>query len=146
MIKRMTNSSKRAFSGQTIAEYAVLLATLTAAIVGMQLYARRGIQMAMKVASDRISPFANDADGKQAQVAGIRYEAGDRRQSVVAAGTTIENASEVSTQVDKTTQVAEQLGGVHVTTVVGDVTTTTGRLDPATGLASRSAVVSEVKE
>ena len=141
----MTNSSKRALSGQAIAEYAVLLATLTAAIIGMQIYARRGMQMAVKVASDRISPFANDADGKQAQVAGIRYEAGDRRQSVIAAGTTIENISEVATQVNKITHVEDKLGGVHVTTAVGDVTTTTGRLDPATGLASRSAVVSEVK-
>jgi Flp pilus assembly pilin Flp len=40
--------------GQSVAEYGVLLAIVTAAVAGMTLYAKRSIQAAIKVAADQV--------------------------------------------------------------------------------------------
>ena len=40
--------------GHSITEYVILLGVVAAAVVGMQFYAKRGIQAGIKVAADRI--------------------------------------------------------------------------------------------
>lgn len=44
--------------GQSIVEYAVFLAVVTAAVVAMQLYVRRGIQANLKSLEDRVNAEA----------------------------------------------------------------------------------------
>ena len=75
---RTPNSGRRT-RGQAIAEYAILLAVVAAAVTAMSTYSRRAIQAGLKVATDQMSPFAGDVDGELAQLEGIRQEAGDRR-------------------------------------------------------------------
>ena len=62
--------------GQAIFEYALLLAIVMAALAGIQVYARRGIQAGVKLTVDGMSPYATDVDGKRAQADGIVQEAG----------------------------------------------------------------------
>jgi len=73
------NQRRSASQGQAIAEYAILLAVVAAAVATMHAYGRRAIAAGVKVAVDQMSPFAADADGERAQLEGIRQEAGDRR-------------------------------------------------------------------
>ena len=70
---------QRPLRGQAIAEYAILLAVVAAAVATMQAYGRRAIAAGVKVAADQMSPFAADAEGELAQIEGSRQEAGDRR-------------------------------------------------------------------
>ena len=49
-----TRNSQRSVGGQAIVEYAILIGVITAAIVGMQTYAKRGIQATVKLAADQI--------------------------------------------------------------------------------------------
>ncbi len=51
---------------QSFVEYAVVLTVVVAALVGMQLYAKRGIQAGIKTATDRMSPFPSDPQGELA--------------------------------------------------------------------------------
>lgn len=66
-------------AGQATMEYALMAATVAAAIVGMSLYARRGVQAAVRVAADQIGT----------QKDGIRYESGDRRNKSSQLGQTL---------------------------------------------------------
>jgi len=40
-------------NGQSVAEYVILIAIISATLVGMQIYMRRGIQGAIKIAADQ---------------------------------------------------------------------------------------------
>ena len=46
---------QRGRSGQSTAEYAILIAIVVAGMVGMQVYVKRGLQARYKVASDRLT-------------------------------------------------------------------------------------------
>lgn len=50
---------KRYRDGQSIAEYAVLLGLVIAAFVGMQVYARRGLQARVKSGTDALTSIAS---------------------------------------------------------------------------------------
>ena len=74
--------------GQALVECAILTAIVAAALIGMQVYAKRGLQYSLKKAIDDMSPcrragavcpgVPGDPSGEQAQIEGMRYEAGDR--------------------------------------------------------------------
>lgn len=51
MRRRMTSPS----NGQTTLEYAVFIAVVVAALIGMQLYVRRSIQANLKSLEDRVN-------------------------------------------------------------------------------------------
>ena len=75
-----TRNPKQCRDGQAVVEYALLLALVSAALLGMQLYAKRGVQAGVKMMTDGVlSPYANDTNGELAQRAGIAYESGERR-------------------------------------------------------------------
>lgn len=135
-------SNNSASRGQSVAEYAILIALISMAIAGMQLYAKRGIQAGVKVAADQLSPIAGDADGSKAQLAGIRYESGDRSNSVVAEGSVLNRAS---ASTSKKTQVAEtsttEGGGVE--RIVNESNSVSGAL--AGGASSQSEVIIDVR-
>ena len=78
-LRGLCGCAPRPLRGQAIAEYAILLAVVAAAVATMHAYGRRAIAAGVKVAVDQMSPFAADADGERAQLEGIRQEAGDRR-------------------------------------------------------------------
>ena len=52
--KPETRNSKRRCGGQAIIEYAVLFGLVTAVLMGMQGYLKRGVQAGVKVAADQI--------------------------------------------------------------------------------------------
>ena len=56
--------------GQAFVEYAILFAVVAAALLGMQLYAKRSLQGGIKMAVDRMSPHPGDVNGEQAQADG----------------------------------------------------------------------------
>ncbi len=119
--------------GQALAEYAILIGIVTAAILGMQVYAKRGIQAGIKLATDQMSPFPDDRGGRQAQLAGNQYEAGDHiMEPGIAIGTMLDSRSKVGTHNRQSANVLTTLanrGGVTRTIAPGDqVTTTSGRL------------------
>lgn len=64
--------------GQGLMEFAILFGVVIAALTIMNSYLKRSIQQGVKTAADRMSPYANDDDGEQAQLAGMRQESGDR--------------------------------------------------------------------
>ena len=70
--------------GQSILEYLLIFAVVSAAILGMQVYAKRGIQAVMKTAADQMSPMmdpaTNEPDGWAGQVLGMWQEFGDQRK------------------------------------------------------------------
>ena len=81
--------------GQALLEYAIVLAIVSTAVLGMQIFARRSIQGVIKTATDQMSPFANDPKGEKAQIAGIRYESGDEGNTLFpfSSGTVLERKS-----------------------------------------------------
>jgi Flp pilus assembly pilin Flp len=98
--------------GQAIVEYAIAVGLIVAAILGMQVYAKRGIQAGVKGAADQLSPFADDPTGEKAQLEGMRYESGERRNRATAApGGIDEKYSTVTTRVDRTVNEQDGLGG-----------------------------------
>ena len=132
-------------SGQSVVEYAILVAVVVTAVAAMQVYAKRGIQAAVKGAADQMSPFPGDDTGARAQVEGLRYESGERQnRAVAAAGKVRERTTATSTAVNKTTNMAEEADGSRTTSLVNDTTTTTGAVAgrPA-GTSSYSEVVIE---
>lgn len=76
-------------AGQAITEYAILIGVVVAALLGMQVYAKRGLQAGIKATADRLSPFLSepggDPGGRRAQREGMRYEAGERQNRAIAA-------------------------------------------------------------
>ena len=135
-------NSSRWRDGQTITEYLLIFAIVSAAILGMQVYAKRGIQAAVKTAADQMSPEAGDADGRQAQLLGIRQESGDDGRTTLAAGTVLAKGADPqnppTTTTDQIRTMKELDGGKHETVVVTDETRTTG--------ISTARVVSKVKD
>lgn len=140
---RLTSIRRRPFKtlGQAFAEYAVLIGLLVAALFGMQVYAQRGIQAEIKKAADGLSPFgADDPKGVLAQVEGMRYESGERRnRSIAAAGTVRTRQSAVNTATRRTLRTNETAGGGRGTVTDVDTTGTTGALGE--GVSSVSEVV-----
>ena len=122
--------------GQSIAEYLLIFAVVAAAIMAMQVYAKRGIQGVVKTAADQMSPVERDADGKAAQLLGILQESGDRQQKIVS-GSALEKSSDIETFVHQDRMKEEKEGGEHVTTTREDSTRSSG--------TSTSRVISQVK-
>lgn len=133
--------------GQAIMEYAILFGIVTAALLGMQLYSKRGIQAGIKTMADRLSPHASDPDGELAQRDGIRYESRDRQDKVVAsAGAVLDRTSRTRTVADQETKADVALNGSVQTTIVNDTTQTRGDLtEIGPGVSERGEVVFNVK-
>lgn len=134
-------------TGQSLAEYAVLLGVVVAVIVAMQVYARRGIQAVLKISADELSPFgtAADPDGELAQLEGMRQESGDPQrdasgQPIVAPGMALARESGSTTAVNRAIHHAESLGGGMVRTIQTDTMSSTG------ALPSRGAGVTSYSE
>lgn len=132
--------------GQAIVEYALLFGIITAALLGMQIYAKRGVQVGIKAMADRLSPYANDPDGELAQRDGIRYESRDRQDKVVASGAVLDRTSRARTVTDQETKADVALGGGTQTTIVTDTTQISGELaEIGPGVSERSEVVFNVR-
>lgn len=137
--------------GQAFAEYAILIGLVTAAMLGMSLYAKRGLQAGIKMAADDLSPFkvesGGDPQGEKAQVAAVRYESRERRDRAVGVpGTILVNEATVRTRSDRA-QEAKQMGdgavGRRILTqgrAGGDTVNTEG------ALSARGANVSSYSE
>ena len=122
--------------GQSIAEYLLIFAVVAAAIMAMQVYAKRGIQGIVKTAADQMSPEANDADGRKAQLLGIRQESGDTQKKITS-GSVLEKTSAITTKSNQTRTMDDSAGGSH-TTDERETTQSTG--------TSTSEVISQMKE
>ena len=121
--------------GQSIAEYLLIFAVVAAAIMTMQVYAKRGIQGVVKTAADQMSPVAGDANGRAAQLLGIRQESGDTQQKIVS-GRVLEKSSEITTMTNQTRTMDDGVGGSH-TRDEQEITQSSG--------TSTSHVISQVK-
>ena len=129
--------------GQSILEYLLVFAVVSAAVYGMQVYAKRGVQAIVKTAADQMSPVADDADGQKAQILGMRLESQElddgtkktRKQIVV--GRVLKKDAFFKTNTSQKYTMEETVGGGHGTKVA-DETTSTGH--------STSEVISKVKE
>ena len=128
--------------GQAFVEYSILLGVVTVVLLGMQLYAKRGIQAGFKMAADGLSPHPNDPRGELAQRDGIRYESRDRQDKAVGSGTVLERNSQNRAIADQTGTSSVATDGA-VTTVANEKTTTKGTLD-AGGVSDRVKVVTNV--
>ena len=133
--------------GQAIIEYSLMLSVAVAAILGMQLYAKRGVQGGVKAVADALSPHAGDVSGEQAQRDGIAYESGERhQQSVAIAGTILDRRSKVHSTSTQTINTQERAGIEVARTTVTDTAATVGVLnqdDPTlpAGTSTHSEVV-----
>lgn len=115
-----------------MAEYAVLIGIVAAALLAMQIYAKRGLQAGLKTAADQI--------GSQAD--GIRYESGERlNRRVIIPGTVLDRQSAVKSTVSRTITERELAGGARQRTITRDATGTAGALSG--GASSVSQVVVE---
>lgn len=134
--------------GQAIQEYALLLAVATMAIVGMQLYAKRAIQAAVKTGADRLSPYAEegdagyDANGELAQAHGMRLETGDQTHKFRLLGRVLANTSSVLTEQEPSTATTSQTETGEVTRSSRSVIRTSGKLGSG-GRVSFSEVVAD---
>lgn len=121
--------------GQAVIEYAILLATVTAAFLVMQVYAKRGIQGAIKTGADALSPFrANedagfDTTGELAQADGMRFESGDSTFHLSPLGLVLANESSSATEPVATVMSRIELpGGVVIRNMrVGSTSTGSSR-------------------
>lgn len=137
--------------GQTLSEYALLLVVVVAGVTAMQGFSKRGLQAAIKITTDRLSPYgALDPHGEQAQADGMRYEAGDRTQSVLTAGATLARKSAMRTQADQQVQKRLMTGGGVQTDIHQDDAANTGVLtsvaSPVFGTVSLGPGVSSYSE
>lgn len=116
--------------GQAIFEYALLLAVVAAAVAGMQIFAKRGIQAAVKMTADGMSPELNDPGGEEAQFLGIRYESRDRQNEVFSSGMVLDKQSSTQSVSDQHVKMETKIDGRVETTIPlqGDTTATTGAL------------------
>ena len=132
--------TKRA--GQAILEYVLLFGVVAAAIIGMQVFAKRGIQATLKAAADEMSPFPGNAE--KAQIEGMRQDSGEAIagrgvQRRVKPGDVIARDSAVTSTERSDIRVGATLGGGAFTDYgVGATTTTTG--------SSSATVVSEMDD
>gem|GEM_PF-915671 len=128
---------------QATAEYALLIGVVTAAMLGIQLYAKRGIQAGVKAAADQMSPFADDSRGEVAQAEGMSYETGDRTKRAFAVGFVLANKSSLKTHQAHTSASQMREGGTVTRTIEPgqDVVETSGMLtDCGPGVAQHSEV------
>ena len=140
----MRRNSSNNTQGQGIVEYAILIGIVTVAILGMQLYAKRGIQAGIKMAADQMSPHANDPDGSKAQAEGMRYESGERRNQVFAAGSVLDRKVATRTMTNQAVTNDTILGGGVERTLVTQKTEVSGALGG--GVSAVSEVVLDVSE
>jgi Flp pilus assembly pilin Flp len=116
--------------GQSVLEYAILVGIVMAAILGMQIYAKRGIQAGIKTAADQLGD----------QLKGMQYESGDRQRSVIAAGDALTRESAVTTASDRRIRTRATAGGGRQMDVIRDTSANAG------ALATRGAGVSSYSE
>ncbi len=92
--------------GQSITEYAILLGTVSVAMLSMNLFLKRGIQAAVKNAADGLSPYSNDAakgndaTGDWAQIAGLKQETGDPLKKATSLGRVLESRSSTAVEIN----------------------------------------------
>ena len=133
--------------GQSIVEYVLVVMVVSAAVMAMQTYARRGIQASVKVAADRLSPFPDDVRGEQAQLEGMRSDSGDTTdQTITTPGHVLARRSASRSDTEEEHVFKETPGVVIERTITRSVTTTTGTLvvpGKGAGIASYSEVVAE---
>lgn len=136
-------------AGQVSTEHAILLGVITAALVGIQLYAKRGLQAGIKSAADQLSPFriggnpAGDPDGERAQAAGMISETGERRNRATAIRSDYREAA-VMTDTELTQRVTQQAtasGHVATTTRTTETSQTSGEVKDRPRVSVISAVV-----
>lgn len=156
----MNASFNQAPRGQAISEYALLLGLVVAVMLGMQVYAKRGLQASVKMAADGLSPYgavdwqgASDRQaGELAQMAGMQFEAGERRnRALTLRGQTLVRESATRTVAghpgaERTTRTFRNPGGewreIVDEAANPDRTITTGALDQrGPGVSSYSEVV-----
>jgi len=133
--------------GQAFVEYAILLGIVTAALLGMQLFAKRGLQAGIKNMADRLSPQPGDTTGELAQRDGIRYESRDRQNKVVASGSVVSRQSRTHAVANQTATTASAVDGSAAAAITTDSTVTTGVLTGAgigPNVSDRSEVVVDV--
>jgi len=133
----------RRLRGQAATEYALLLGVITAAILGIHFYAKRGIQAGVKFAADSLAP-GGAANAEQAQLEGMRYESGDRANKALAEGTVLERRSAMRTTSNKGMQHQIGAGGSTTRTLLQDRTNSVGVLDDQ-GTSSSSAVIIDIQ-
>jgi len=121
---------ERRRDGQALMEYAVLIDLVVAALVGMQVYTKRGIQAGIKEAADQIGD----------QQGGMKYESGERRNRTVAAGTVLDRRSSTTAESGRTNRDVQGAGG-GLTRTIAEQTSTAGALGG--GISTRSVVVVE---
>jgi len=131
------SAQSRRRGGQAAAEYALLLGVITAAMVGMLLYAKRGIQAGVKSAADRLASGA----AEQSQQAGMQYESGDRTNKAVAEGAVLERRSATQTGTRKGQQYDIGAAGSVTKEILEDQTDSRGALDARGTSASASVVI-----
>ena len=128
---------RQGYRGQAIVEYLLLFGVVAAAITGMMVYAKRGLQAGLKVAADDLTPFPGDPE--KAQIEGMRQETGDNRtpgQTLVVGLTVASDSSSTTTQGSNIDRGAVG-GGGSFTTYNADGSVTNGN--------STSKVVAEIK-
>ena len=123
--------------GQSILEYLLIFAVVSAAILGMQVYAKRGVQAIVKTAADQMSPVTDDADGRKAQVLGVRQESGDMQKGIDS-GSVLEKNSSMTSVATQRREIDGLADGGRKTRDEVDSTETTG--------TSFSRVVAKVKK
>lgn len=131
--------------GQSIVEYVLVVMVVSAAVMAMSTYAKRGIQASVKVAADRLSPCPDDAKGERAQLEGMRVESGDTcGQTTTTPGRVLVKREAVRRDTEEEHIVKETPGAAKEWTIIRGVTTTTGTLKvpgKGAGIASYSEVV-----
>ncbi len=126
----------------------MLIGIITAAMLGIQLYAKRGIQAGVKVAADQMSPCVgdpcvSDPTGESAQANGLSYETGNRTTRAFAVGLVLANKSAIRTHQEHTVTNAIGFEGAAQRTIEPgqDVVQTTGELQGyGPGVAQHSEV------
>ena len=119
--------------GQALAEYAFLIAIVSAAVLTMRVYLTRGIQAGVKVAADQIGD----------QVNGIRYESGDRQNKAFASGLVLRRDSGVTTGSNRHVRTEITPEGSFTNRVIEDRATSTGAF--GAGVSFYSEVVVDVQ-
>ena len=99
----------------------MLLGLIAAVILGMQVYAKRGLEAAVKVGADQIGN----------QVDGMKYESGDRQNKVFAAGVVLKRETATRNESDAATNTKVLLGGGTQLGTAG-ASQNFGDLDPGT--------------
>ncbi len=144
--------------GQSIMEYALVVAFVTMAAMGMQTYGRRGIQGVVKAAADEIGAVGEKAAAEDpmnknpnknyrsgGQLIGIGEESRDRDVRVtgkIPAGTVLERQESTRQVTARELQASEQPGAVITRTIADHVQTLPALHD---GISSYSRTVVKQK-